>query len=137
MRRIVGLTVGALALAVTLVACAGGTPDFEQVKGLPTGLPAASIAPEDVGQPMAFANDGELVVVVWGSSSCRPAPTDFDTSGPVATITFAADSKGATACTADLAPTSYVIPGSVFGGSVPAKIVLVVDRSRSTVTVVK
>jgi len=137
MRRIAGITAGMIALAIAAVGCSGGAPNFEQIKGLPSDLPAASIAPEDIGQPMAFAHDGRLIVVVWGSSSCRPAPTDFDTSSPVATITFAPDGGGARACTADLAPTSYVLPASVFGGSIPAKIVTVVDGARSTVTVAK
>jgi len=137
MRRLVGLVVGTVALAGALAGCSAAGVSYERVTAFPTDAPIASIAPEDMGTPLALAHGADaLIVVVWGSSSCRPTPTGIDAGGAVPVITFAADSKGGAACTADLTSTMYSFPVSELGGAMPAKVVIVTDGVRSTVTVV-
>ncbi|QAY60149.1 hypothetical protein ET475_09200 [Microbacterium protaetiae] len=133
MRHRVSVIVAALALAVGLAGCSGPGVTAQQIKGLPTEIPGASLGPDSAGMPLAVARGSDhLVVVVWDSLSCRPEPRSIATEGAVPVITFT--SRGST-CTADLAATSYVIPAEEFGGSIPTQLAVVVDGDRADVTV--
>lgn len=74
--------------------------------GLPSGAPDQSVRS---GATLAVWMDGRLALTTWGSGSCPAVPValtapDADTVD----ITLSAD-YGASACTADLGPTTSVL----------------------------
>ena len=65
------------------------------------------------GTPTAYApsagwvDDGSLVLLTWGSSSCPPVIASVEGSGAAGTVTFAAEEDKA--CTMDMAPRATII----------------------------
>lgn len=74
-----------------------GNPDF-------AGKPGSSTE----YQPSAgWIDDGSLVLLTWGSSSCVPVVESVEGSGTAGTVTFVTDAEKV--CTMDMAPRATII----------------------------
>lgn len=74
-----------------------GNPDF-------AGKPGSSTE----YQPSAgWFDDGSLVLLTWGSSSCAPVVESVEGSGNAGTVTFVTDAEQV--CTMDMAPRATII----------------------------
>lgn len=91
---------------ITLQVTYGDITDDVDVDGDPdaTGTPGSSTE----YQPSAgWFDDGRLVLLTWGSSSCPPVVETLEGKGNAGTVTFATDDEQV--CTMDMAPRATVI----------------------------
>ncbi|WP_411700911.1 hypothetical protein [Conyzicola sp.] len=127
-----------LAAVALLAACAGPQSiAHETGVDLPEALQSDPQAVFDAGMGAAWDDDrGSLVVVVYGSSSCAPVPTDLTVADPrTLALTFAQSPNNP--CTADLAPTTYRFgtPSGVGDGDVVLTVTFDGDGETSESTV--
>ncbi|WP_417563868.1 hypothetical protein [Microbacterium sp.] len=115
--------------ALALGGCSRHVIEVEHIDGLPDGVTVPVV---NDGAPMAFASDDRLQIVTWGSSSCRPELVDLTAEVDPPKIAFTTP-RGS--CTDDLAPTTFVLSAVEFGGTVPSRVVIEIDGTRSTVDV--
>ena len=74
-----------------------GDPSF-------TGTPGSST---EYAPTAGWFDDGSLVLLTWGSSSCAPVVEDLEGSGASGTATFATDDDQV--CTMDMAPRATIL----------------------------
>jgi hypothetical protein len=114
-RIVIVMTVVMAVVMATLVGC---TPE-ERVPqsvaatgypGLPSGVtPTRGPYEDPAASVLARWHDAVLEVTVWGSGSCPPTPVSkVDQPSAAVEITFSID-YGAGRCTADRAPTTWVL----------------------------
>lgn len=118
-RILLGLT--ALAAVTALAGCGmlGGSTDVADASepGAPTGISYSDHRPR-----VLVTGEGDLKVVLWGSSSCPAVATEFDGASDPIEIGFAASDERA--CTDDLAPMTYTFDASRVEGAAPARVVV-------------
>lgn len=91
---------------ITLKVVYGDITDDVELDGDPafTGKPGESTE----YQPSAgWFDDGSLVLLTWGSSSCAPVVESVDGSGNAGTVTFVTDDEQV--CTMDMAPRTTIV----------------------------
>lgn len=90
---------------VSLRVILGDTRGDADLDGHPalTGMPGQ---PTDYAPSAGWFDDGALVLLTWGSSSCRPVVESTEVSGGTATVGFAAQDGP---CTMDMVPRATVI----------------------------
>ncbi len=69
-----------------------------------TGVPGT---PTEYAPTAGWVDDGSLVLLTWGSSSCAPVVQSLEGSGPAGTVTFATDDTQV--CTMDMAPRATLL----------------------------
>jgi hypothetical protein len=106
MRRVV---TAILILALAGCAPTSRTPESiaaTRYAGMPSGLPSESVT---MGATTAVWTDGTLELVMWGSGSCPAVPVAM-TAPDASTVEITVDSDyGASPCTADMSPTTWVL----------------------------
>jgi len=90
---------------ITLQVTYGDVTDDVDLDGDPsfTGSPGSST---EYTPSAGWFDDGSLVLLTWGSSSCPPIVEGVEGSGATGTVTFAADDR---VCTMDMAPRATII----------------------------
>ncbi|MGN6219570.1 MAG: hypothetical protein ACTHNQ_08700, partial [Microbacterium sp.] len=89
-------------LEIRLTGAYTGDTDLDGVAGLTAG------GSTDYQPSAGWADDGQFVIVTWGSSTCVPVISDVAaTSSTEVTVTFA-DPPADQACTMDMAPRATV-----------------------------
>ncbi len=101
-----------LSAAVVVALCACSTFYSDKFEGIPAE--ASAHAPDSESgsnQPfVAWDSDGQnWLLITWGSGSCPTAPTAVSETGPGRYVIETA-TEGGPFCTADLGPTTFVIP---------------------------
>ena len=105
-RQALMTAVGLLAI-VGLSGCASAGVAIDRYRGTPPGLDISSDS--DPVPTAILDDDGNLALVTYGSSSCPPTATSIEMTGEGAVnIELEPDSGGP--CTADMAPTTHIIP---------------------------
>lgn len=90
---------------ITLRVNYGDAAEDVELEGRPE---AEGSAGEETGEPSAsWYDDGGLVLLTWGSSSCPPIVEALEGSGTAGTVTFVTDEEKI--CTMDFAPRATVI----------------------------
>nr|WP_307329188.1 hypothetical protein [Microbacterium sp. SORGH_AS_1204] len=100
--------------AAVLTSCSDAGVADSRAPGVPTGIPVDGPGAEPA---VHLQSDGSIAVVTWGSSSCPPTATAFDTTGESLVVSFSTSSNGV--CTADLAATTHIFSADRVGDTVP------------------
>jgi hypothetical protein len=100
------MLVAALAVAV-LAGCSPVSVADDSYPGSPAGAPPSDGVIGEGGPIVSWLDEGEtFAVTTFGSSSCPPVATSIDqTEGTAVVIHF--ESASASACTADMGPTTH------------------------------
>lgn len=117
---------GTLLAMVSLSGCAAATIATDLYAGFPPGADSSL----DTGYtPIGIlTGDGDLALVTYGSSSCPPTVTAIDSPSPnTVTIEVTSDTEGV--CTADMAPTTHIVP--LPGGATERPLTVTVDYAGS------
>lgn len=91
---------------VTLVVTYGDLLDEIDVDGDP-GATATPGSPTEYQPSAAWFDDGGLVLLTWGSSSCAPVVESTEAAGTTGTVTFVTEENQV--CTMDMAPRATVV----------------------------
>ncbi|MBO9625222.1 MAG: hypothetical protein J7484_02475 [Microbacterium sp.] len=91
---------------ITLKVTYGDVSDTVDLDGDPafTGVPGTST---EYTPSAGWVDDGTLVLLTWGSSSCPPAVVSLDGSGATGTVSFLTDESKV--CTMDMAPRATLL----------------------------
>lgn len=113
--------IAAAALIAALTACAGPDPagGVERSEGVPRGLHVSIL---DAEQAAFITTTGQVIVVIWGSSSCRPDVTEFDNAEAVLNIKLQVAGGTNRPCTADLTGATYTFDPAALGDPAPEKV---------------
>ncbi|GAB3662939.1 hypothetical protein GCM10027591_14070 [Zhihengliuella somnathii] len=124
----------AAAMVAALTSCAGPKPagGVERSEGAPAGIGI----PLESTEPIAYlTNAGEVLVVIWGSSSCRPEVVAFENADGVLDVDLALLGDQSRGCTADLTGTTYRFDREFLGRPAPESVRLHFDTTGETFTV--
>ena len=104
------ITSAALSLGVLLTACAGGDQP-EVVLSTSQEVTANAVSVSATGPAAAWADDGALQLVTWGSGSCPklPASVASDGADQVRVETTEWHPPGSNGCTSDPSPTTSTV----------------------------
>lgn len=120
---------------IELIVTLGGVAGSEDLDGdsALTGTPGE---PTDYRPSAGWFDDGALVLLTWGSSTCPPIVEAIDTDGSNGTVTFASEDR---VCTTDMAPRATIIGFQDLGDGAEDGFVLALvgDNLDATVNVAK
>ena len=104
------IATGAVGLGMLLTACSGGERP-EVVQATSREVPVSAVSVSTTGPAAAWAADGALQVVTWGSGSCPNLPTSVKADGAnhVRVATEEWRPPGSNGCSADLSPTTSTV----------------------------
>ncbi len=89
------------------------------------GLVGEIPVPEEYAPSAGWADDSELLVLTWGSSTCPPVLESVETTGPAEVVLRFAEPPADQVCTADMAPRVTVAAlADDTDGDTPAEAVL-------------
>lgn len=100
----------ALSIGVLVTACSGGGMP-EVVLATSRAVPPSAVSASATGPAAAWAADGALELVTWGSGFCPNLPTSVEADGTtrVSVKTEEWHPPGTYGCTADLTPTTSTV----------------------------
>lgn len=96
---------------VELVVTLGDVTDDVDLDGNPAFTANAPGTDPSAG----WFDDGSLVLLTWGSSTCTPIVEDVESSGRTGTVTFTTEDR---VCTMDMAPRATIISFGDLDGDV-------------------